>query len=285
MAGRWRLELFFKTEEDLRAQLPFLKSCHGRYFEGVNVTNKSKNDDLLRSLRTLRQAIPTLDVCLHVSLKYQPAPRGRDVFEHRIAPLMSALDSDELRGCSVLLVNGSGPKRKVDTIATLKRLSKYNNGTPLFVAFNPYLPTGPARNEEYARLKQKLKARPSNIAGVYLQMGTDINSLEKGIKFLRTQFDCLEGQTIDSATQSPKILSPKIYGSIFYPTRKLLAQMRFRPWNGVYLSPEYLENVENAKNVTKKVLAVYRAYGVVPLVESALISEEELQLAQKLLSE
>jgi hypothetical protein len=282
MPGPCRLELFFKTVDDLRAQIPLLKSCHQEYFEGVNITNKSKNDDLVRSLKVLRQEIPTLNICLHVSLKYQPAPRGHDPFEHRIVPLMNALNSDELRGCSVLLVNGSGPKRKLDTIATLKRLSSTDNCTPMFVAFNPYLPIGTPRNEEYARLKQKLQACRKNIAGVYLQMGTDLDSLEKGIKFLIKQLDLLPVH--GCSTQYPP-QPRKIYGSIFFPTRKLLAQMRFRPWNGVYLSAEYLESVESAEDITAKLLTVYRTYGVTPLLESPIHSKDELELVQKMLSE
>jgi hypothetical protein len=282
MPGPWRLELFFKTVDDLRAQIPFLKSCHQGYFEGVNITNKSKNDDLVRSLKVLRQEMPTLNVCLHISLKHQPAPRGKDPFEHRIIPLMNALNSDELHGCSVLLVNGSGPKRKLDTIATLKRLSSTDNCTPIFVAFNPYLPIGTPRNEEYARLKQKLQACPKNIAGVYLQMGTDLDSLEKGIKFLIKQLDLVSVHGCSTPNQRQPL---RIYGSIFFPTRKLLAQMRFRPWNGVYLTDEYLKNVENAKDITDKLLTVYRTHGVTPLLESPIHSKEELELVQKMLSE
>ena len=40
-------------------------------------------------------------------------------------------------------------------------------------------------------------------------------------------------------------------GSVFLPSRKLLAQMKFRPWNGVFLSDEYLGSVEAATAITR----------------------------------
>ena len=65
----WRLELFFKSPQELQRQVPFLRS-HGTNFQGVNLTNKSKDDDLLSSVRLLKREIPDLDVCVHYSLRH-----------------------------------------------------------------------------------------------------------------------------------------------------------------------------------------------------------------------
>ncbi len=59
--------------------------------------------------------------------------------------------------------------------------------------------------------------------------------------------------------------------------------MRFRPWAGVFLSEEYLSGVEGAEAVTARVLEAYRRRGVVPLLESAVRSTDELAAAQRLL--
>jgi len=63
----WRLELFYKSREELRSQLPFLQR-HG--ITRINLTNKSEDDDLLSSVRILQAAFPGLDVCVHYSIKY-----------------------------------------------------------------------------------------------------------------------------------------------------------------------------------------------------------------------
>lgn len=59
--------------------------------------------------------------------------------------------------------------------------------------------------------------------------------------------------------------------------------MRFRPWNGVFLSDEYLSGVDAAMESTRQLLSVYAQHGVVPLVESAVTSEADLETLRQLL--
>lgn len=69
--------------------------------------------------------------------------------------------------------------------------------------------------------------------------------------------------------------SKTILGSIFLPTKRFLAQMRFRPWRGVFLKENgFLESVESAERCCAATLGVYRKFGVTPLVETALEVEE-----------
>lgn len=53
----------------------------------------------------------------------------------------------------------------------------------------------------------------------------------------------------------------------------------------MFLSDEYLSSVEAAERITAQLLDVYAAAGVVPLLESAVKTEQELQNAVKLLSQ
>ena len=69
------------------------------------------------------------------------------------------------------------------------------------------------------------------------------------------------------------------------PSKQLLAQMKFRPWTGVFLSDEYLSSVEAADAVTVKMLAMYHDAGVVPLVESKVAKAEHLRRAVDLLAQ
>ena len=73
-------------------------------------------------------------------------------------------------------------------------------------------------------------------------------------------------------------------GSVFVPSKQLLAQMRFRPWNGVFLHDEYLASVDAAESLTAQLLGEYHAAGVVPLVESRVATDAQLQSAMQLLS-
>jgi hypothetical protein len=50
-----------------------------------------------------------------------------------------------------------------------------------------------------------------------------------------------------------------------------------RPWSGVYLSEEYLSSVAAAEAITAQLLATYAAGGVVPLVETAVKRDAELE--------
>ena len=67
--------------------------------------------------------------------------------------------------------------------------------------------------------------------------------------------------------------------------RRLLAQMKYRPWNGVFLSDKYLSGVEAAEGITASVLELYHQYGVQPLVESNISSRAELRRCHDLLAQ
>ena len=40
--------------------------------------------------------------------------------------------------------------------------------------------------------------------------------------------------------------------------------MRFRPWNGVFLSERYLSSVKAAQEITQEILRTYKKHGVIP---------------------
>lgn len=281
---------------------------------------------------------------------------------------------------SCLLVSGSHRvKSRLDTVQALQLLAGGQQASqaaplplpPLYVAFNPYLPDKAALEEERQRLAAKLRggSDAAHVAGVYLQMGTDLRALEEGLDYLRhlaaqhgrtlpgafadvstagggdradigaaasdqpaggyggreRQHRCARpgmegrdsgmglsahpsqgmGETYDSISTANVGGVPssgggktggfgdddgacaplQVYGSVFLPTKRLLAQMRFRPWNGVFLSDRYLSGLDVAYDTTRLLLAVYRARGVIPLVESAVRTDAEAEQLQQLLSQ
>ena len=64
---------------------------------------------------------------------------------------------------------------------------------------------------------------------------------------------------------------------------RLLAQMRFRPWNGVFLSSDFLSDVSNAEKIIVLLLDIYLQHGVTPLVESSIAKTDELRRVHQLL--
>ena len=77
---------------------------------------------------------------------------------------------------------------------------------PLHVCYNPYLPDDKDAEEERRRLKAKLAT--GLVAGIWLQMGSDLNRLQKGLDFLQQQLQQCAGA------------KPALYGSVFLPTKK-----------------------------------------------------------------
>jgi hypothetical protein len=59
--------------------------------------------------------------------------------------------------------------------------------------------------------------------------------------------------------------------------------MKYRPWNGVFLSDKYLSGVEAAEGITASILKLYYQYGVKPLVESRIGSAAELRRCHEML--
>ena len=59
--------------------------------------------------------------------------------------------------------------------------------------------------------------------------------------------------------------------------------MKYRPWNGVFLSEEYLSSVPKAMTLTKQLLACYEKYNVIPLLETSLQTKQDMQAARDLL--
>ena len=136
-------------------------------------------------------------------------------------------------------------------------------------AFNPFL-RGAEKKREFERLKRKLKT--GLCKGVWLQIGTDIGQLTEGLEYL---------SKLKSMTPHTEELA--VYGGLFLPSKLLLAQQKFRPWNGVKLSDAYLGSVETALDITRDILHVFQSHGVVPLFESKVYKVEQLEDIERLL--
>lgn len=268
-----RVELFFKSAEELSAQVLLLS---GLGVNAFNVTNKHKEDKMLEWIDRIGTAAPRCSVCAHFSLKANSAGKraGPDATYQRFSDFMAALTPGRASPqVEVLLISGSGDKRPLDTVDCLRRLradsagKKFSRRPSVGVAFNPYFQDAADLDKERSRLVQKLET--GAVESVWLQFGSDMELLTSALSWLSAL-----------GPQRPQ----RIVGSLFLPTAKLLAQQRYRPWNGVFLSEAYLSGPEAATAVTSELLAVYRKFGVEVLAEAPGIrSAKDLALLTQLL--
>ncbi|KAL4858481.1 hypothetical protein ACK3TF_001456 [Chlorella vulgaris] len=191
MALLWRQELFAGGKpQHLKDCLVPLLLAHRTEVAGVNLPNKAKGElpELLQHVRQLRTALPQakdLDICVHYSVNanYDHTP------EASFAILTNfCLELAELR-CSLLLVSGGGPRKRLNSLAALERIELSPAWSrlqlPLAVAYNPYFPDAARRQEEEGRLRAKLVNGGGRIRAVYLQAGSDVPRLEQGLKVLQ----------------------------------------------------------------------------------------------------
>ena len=264
-----RLELFAKDTAGIVASARQLAGLSG--LRGLNIPHKSKDANPIHAMQELQGILQPeylRTVVPHYSLKNgyggSPANCLRLFEEFYSASVQLPCPPRE-----ILLVSGSG-SRQFDTVKCLQQLSVPSEGDApeIGVAFNPFFPDRPSRQRERARLIQKLAT--GKVSAIWLQIGSDLELLSDGLNFLREQ-------------RIARALPLRVYGSVFIPSRQLLAQMRFRPWNGVFLDDEYLSSVEAAEAVTRAVCGLYAQHGVEVLVETAVRSDAEWRHAQGLL--
>ena len=66
------------------------------------------------------------------------------------------------------------------------------------------------------------------------------------------------------------------------PSKQLLARFRFRPWAGLILSDEFLNDINFADGTVRDLVEIYRRFGVESIVETA-INEKNIGLIKDLL--
>ena len=259
-----------------------------------------------------------VSICTHYSIKYNKT-RKRDGAFLLLQDFLNDMDStcstpakhatqDDTKGPSkqhqqerkgtiqlekeVLLITGSGPKGKLDSLIALQRLQSQQlpipiptqEGQPkpqpqesnaiLAVAYNPFFPDPAEYHQEQERLTQKIST--GLVSKIYIQFGTDLDRLRSALVYLQS----LQVQQRQKEQQDDKKCFPKleICGSIFLPTKKLIAQQKFRPWNGVFLSEEFLDassSTYNARGIVVQMMRLYQDFGCEILVEAPGVRDEK----------
>jgi len=265
-----RAELFAKDASSLVASSRFLYATGAR---GINLPNKASATsapDLAptAALRTLAKALTPgqmTEVCPHYSIKFNSAGANSAATLSRFEDFCQEAARLRVRQC--LLVSGSG-SRKFSTVELLQALKLPGSRPEIGVAFNPFYPDHTQRQRERERLCLKLGT--GAVSSVWLQIGSDVSLLTEALEFI---------ESVKRERQLPHL---RLYGSVFLPSRKLLAQIKFRPWNGVFLSEGYLSSVEAAEVITRQLVTTYHAHGVELLLESSISKPEDWATAVRL---
>ncbi|KAJ1410773.1 hypothetical protein B484DRAFT_366824 [Ochromonadaceae sp. CCMP2298] len=228
-----RIELFFKTAAELSAAVTFHKEALP-WAQAFNLPNKVRNDNLFEVSSLLRLAMPGSHICVHYSMKNNKSKRAPDTVD----ALRSFLCAAPAHGIDEVMVVSGGGRDKIaaNSLYCLQQLAQQQQQQqgvlspfpptsptpttispifpPISVAFNPYLPNEEQRQEERDRLVAKLDT--GLVSRVYLQFGTDAALLEEGLRFLQGHKEG-QGGPVD------------VVGSVFLPSKQLLARFRFRP--------------------------------------------------------
>lgn len=235
-----QLELNIKNIVDLEKAIIVLSN---KEYSGVTITCKKSNLDTFMVVAELQKYYPNLEIIptFSIATYYQGSA------EATYQKFLKSVAFAQTFGIDNSLVVSGNPRKKLDTIGCIERFNDFRKWVLLSsedeniqqlnkwyfsVAYNPYLKDIEKENE---RLQKKLLN--NSIKCIYIQIGEDLNKLKKAIEFIRS----LSKTAI-------------IWVSILIPTQKILTRLAFRPWGGVFLSREFLENIDFANKKTNEIV-------------------------------
>lgn len=114
-----RVEFFFKAQSELSSLVNFMQAYQQpllgasklqsqSIFNRFNLANKVKNDNLLPSAKNIIDLMPSANVCIHYSLKYN----NMKSVDQSFAYFEGFLKKAEAIGVSeVMILSGSGEKK------------------------------------------------------------------------------------------------------------------------------------------------------------------------------
>jgi hypothetical protein len=253
-----RYEITLRNLEHAPALAGQLRS---RHITQINLTDKTGMPNNLEAAQLLHQDYPELDIIPHYSFKNHTS-KNPDIILHNFTNFLQT--SQDIGINQVLLLSGH-PKPKFDVLKSIDFISNLEQKPDLKLAcaFNPFL-NDQNLEDEQTRLHHKFQS--GLFSSVYLQIGLHLSKLQTGI-------DLIKG--LDS-----KI---KIYGCVLIPSLKTLSNLKLRPWHGVDLSPEYLENLTVAEQMTKQIHSLYKQNGIEPLIGLSGLTDNNFSSLDKII--
>ena len=101
-----RVELFFRSDNELRDRVHFLSK---KGVNAFNLVNKSNKDNILNWTKIIREELKSADICSHYSLKYNKC-RKKDGAFTLFSDFVDDINSEDPSSGKneFLVVNGSG---------------------------------------------------------------------------------------------------------------------------------------------------------------------------------
>ena len=261
-----RFEISFKSFDELRLILSFCQK-NNIYRLNIPCKNSLKKDFLLNSIKISREEYPNIEIIPHFSIFHE--------FKRNRLNTLKSFDrfykTVQYLGCSqVLLVSGSQKRLTLDSQSAISFLKEntllFDSYYSIGVAFNPYLPNF-LFEEEIIKLNKKVNS--GLVTSIWIQFGTDSALLESRIKIIKR----IISQAKNSYSKKSNIM---LYGSVLIPSKQFIARFKYRPWKGVYCAQEFLESVELANDLVKKLLKTYKKYKICPLIETDVFRDDKL---------
>lgn len=210
----------------------------------IDITHVTKAVQPVHVAQALTERLPNLDVAIYFSAKHFRKGSNEDARTAFRRTVSDALGN----GFKKFLIVSGYPRDTFDTIEALQLLQgrQLPPDCDIACAYNPYF--DPARlREENERLERKL-AHPF-VSSVYLQIGMDIEKLQKGVSHIRSI--------------RPDV---RLLGCVPVPSEATLNRLKLIALYGVFLPNSYLLSVESAKDMTKQLLKAFRSQRIEPVV-------------------
>ena len=248
MKKELRVEISFKDLKQLKSKIDFLLN---RDIYKINIPCKGliKKDFLLEAIKYIGTNYKEAEVIYHYSLFHQFSKDQNNSLNDllKFIKLSRKYDNKE-----ILLISGSRKKKNFEVTNILDKFK--DEDIKFGVAYNPYF----IKNNDISLERNNLikKVNSGLVNSIWLQFGSNVQALEKEIKFIKKN---IANQTNNQI---------KIYGSILVPSKQFLARFKFRPWRGVYLTQDFLNSLEYSKSITTETYKSYCRNDIIPLVET-----------------
>lgn len=252
-------EITIKNQQDLeKAVLLIIQNKISR----ISLTNKQDSMPHPPLVLELKKRCPNLQINSTYSIKYNysgSSLQAKTNFEQFYQQSLQA-------GTDQILVVSGSIKKQTETLAMLEFIKQKNLvGIDFWVAYNPFLITKSSLDQEIEdqRLAQKLSY--GFVKGVYLQIGTNLEMLETGIK-----------KVLEIGAGKENL--PQIRVCMLQPTAGFLQNWSFRPWAGVFLNTDYLSGQSNAQNKNQEIKKLIVARQINELITLMPFNQQQIDI-------
>ena len=263
MNKKIRFELSFKNIPQLENKLNF---CKFNNIKNINIPCKGfiKKDLFNSTIKYISKNFHEFNVTYHYSLYHQYSKNKEKSYQDFLDFVKSCQIN---KNYEILLVSGSNKKKNFDSVDVLAYFKKEKNlKVKLGIAYNPYLKKYYKISTERERFARKISTGLIN--SIWIQYGTDIKVLQNELNYLK------------KITKDEKL---NLFGSLFIPSKQLIARFKFRPWKEVYISEKCLYALDNFFDFTYDLVNFYKNNNITPVIESDFSSSDKLDSVYKFL--